>query len=323
MDNKETFTFNGSTALDKAREDYRFFETVIDVDEQKLFFPVTVGDVRVKVENVQADDRNENTIYHLTANCFSEIQGDYTLDYIISKKEYLDFLNTHKKGSFRLDMFLKYSKEDLRIRKMGKSKHIDVRMTEELFNQICKDADSCKMEPSSYIRDIVKGKRPRKALTEEEFSIMQDFVAVYRNYENFFNATKGVMQGMTPEQKLNYIIEGHAYSWWRKFLIAGLPVMQRLINGARMNQNIVWKDAQGKQLPKYDREVIALIPHGTEEYKAVFAHRPNPKRWDEKSIIDGTIQHHTPVTYGIGKWNLPNVAYWLDVAIPKQNKKED
>ncbi len=324
MDEVSKYSFNGSEALAESREDYQFYECLEDTDGNKEYIPIDVADVRVvKVETEQDNTSKKSLSYYLTVQCFSEVSGEYTLRYSIARKQYLSFVNEKKVGDFRLKMLQKYSKGDLFVRKVEGRTHIDIRMTTALHKQICADAEACKMTPSAYLRDLAKGKRPRKALTEEEFSIMQDFVAVYRNYENFFNATKGVMNGMTPQQKLEYIIEGNAYRWWRKFLIEGLPIMKRMIDGQRMYSNSVWKDAQGKQLPKYDREVIALVPHGTDEYKVVFAHRPNPKGWDGKSIIDGTIQHHTPVTYGIGKWNQPDVAYWLDVAIPKLNKKED
>lgn len=89
-----------------------------------------------------------------------------------------------------------------------------------------------------------------------------------------------------------------------------------------------WKDAQGDDLPEYEREVVALIrmdgffqipPDDPVEltYKVVFAHRPNPNGWDGKSIATGRIEHYTPKTYGKGGWNIPNVVYWLDVELPK------
>ncbi len=324
MHNNTKYTFNGSETLEKIREGFGFFEVWTGEDEQNIFIPVTVGEVRVTIEDLQSDDNTKKTpLHHLVAKCWSETSGDYKLKYNISKKEYLDFVNTHKKDEGRLNLFLKYTKTDLRLRKIPKEKHIDVRMSDDLYAQICRDADACNMKPSVYLRNLAEKKRPRKALTEEEFSFMQDFVTVYRNYENFFSATKGVMKGMTPQQKFEYIIEGNSYRWWRKFLLEGLPIMKRMIDGQRMYSNSVWKDAQGKQLPKYEREVIALVPHGTDEYKVVFAHRPNPKGWTGRNIDTGVSTHYTPQLYDIGGWNQPDVAFWLDVNIPKQEKKEE
>ena len=77
-----------------------------------------------------------------------------------------------------------------------------------------------------------------------------------------------------------------------------------------------WKDAQGDDLPEIDREVVALLNNG----KIVFAHRPDPKGWDAKSIITEKVEHYTPDTYGKGGWNIPDVKWWLDCSIPKDEE---
>lgn len=76
----------------------------------------------------------------------------------------------------------------------------------------------------------------------------------------------------------------------------------------------LWKDAQGVDLPEYDREVIVLIQamKGAPEYLEVsFAHRPNPK---EYVIVKG--EQLFAKTYGEGEWSLPNIKYWLDLDLP-------
>lgn len=91
----------------------------------------------------------------------------------------------------------------------------------------------------------------------------------------------------------------------------------------------LWKPADGDDLPKIDREVIALIrldgffqipPDEPVEltYKVVFAHRPNPDGWDGKSLTTGKVEHYTPKTYGKCGWNIPDIVYWLDVELPKE-----
>ena len=42
----------------------------------------------------------------------------------------------------------------------------------------------------------------------------------------------------------------------------------------------IWKDAQGDDLPDYDREVVVLVQHVPEysdSLRVSFGHRPNPK----------------------------------------------
>jgi len=307
MEEVSKYSFNGSEALAESREDYQFYECLEDTDGNKEYIPIDVADVRVvKVESEQEDASKKSLSYYLTVQCFSEVSGEYTLRYSIARKQYLSFVNEKKVGDFRLNILLKYSKGDLFVRKVEGRTHIDIRMTTALHKQICADAEACKMTPSAYLRDLAKGKRPRAAFTKEEFEIMGDFVKVYHNYLNFFNAANGYMKGMTPDQKLKFLIEGMAYREWRRYLIDGLPIMKRLIDGSRMRLNNTWHDAQGKKLPKIGRKVIALIQSADEPLTVAFAYRPNPKEQN---------------TFDKGKWNQSNVKYWLDVELP--NEKED
>ena len=84
---------------------------------------------------------------------------------------------------------------------------------------------------------------------------------------------------------------------------------------ANWQKENLWKPADGDDLPEMDREVIALLNNG----KVVFAHRPDPKGWDAKSIITEKVEHYTPKTYGEGGWNIHNVKWWLDCSMPRKN----
>lgn len=86
------------------------------------------------------------------------------------------------------------------------------------------------------------------------------------------------------------------------------------IMGAKWQKENLWKSADGNDLPEIDKEVIALLDNG----EVVFAHRPDPKGWDGKSITTGKVEHYTPKTFGKGGWNIPNVRCWLNVGLPKE-----
>lgn len=320
MDKKSKYTFYGSSTLTELREDHQFCERHSDVDGTPLYFPVEVGEVRVIYERPkEGEDINKPPYLHMAVQCDGEVSGVYTLDYPISKKDFLSFVDEKSDDQGRMSLLLKYSKGDLHIRKIEGTR-FTLRLDRKLMKQLDQDADACKMSTSAYVRKLLHGKRPRKAVTGEELEIMQDFVLVYRQYVNFWNAVQGTLKGMTPEQKLKYMIEGTAYKSWREFLIKGLPVMKRLIDGSRMRENLAWLPADGKKLPKFDREVIALAAHGN-ELKVVYAHRPNPRGWDGKNIDTGVVEHHIPKLYDIGKWNQPDIRYWLDVELPKPEEE--
>ena len=93
--------------------------------------------------------------------------------------------------------------------------------------------------------------------------------------------------------------------------------------GATWLQSNAWIDAQGDNLPKYDREVIVLLDRWNgvelgENMRVAFAHRPNPEGWDGKSLTTGKHEHFDVQTYGKGGWNGDGVKYWLDIELPKR-----
>lgn len=95
------------------------------------------------------------------------------------------------------------------------------------------------------------------------------------------------------------------------------------LEGAEWADNNLWKDAQGDDLPEIDREVIVLVKslpeHEDSLLKVSFAHRP-PEYWMGKSISTGEITRYEPKRYNKGGWNQPNVVYWLDVELPKEEE---
>lgn len=100
-------------------------------------------------------------------------------------------------------------------------------------------------------------------------------------------------------------------------------VKDAFITGAQWQKEHLWKDAQGDDLPEIDREVIVLVKslpeHEDSLLKVSIAHRP-PEYWMGKNIGTGEITRYEPKRYGNGSWNQPNVVYWLDVELPKEEE---
>ena len=82
--------------------------------------------------------------------------------------------------------------------------------------------------------------------------------------------------------------------------------------GAKWKAKNLWKPADGDDLPKIGREVIALLDNG----KVVYAHQPSAY-WDGKNIDTGKVTRYYPKTYDKGGWNIPNLKYWLDCPLPE------
>lgn len=96
----------------------------------------------------------------------------------------------------------------------------------------------------------------------------------------------------------------------------GYAMLDAIEFGAKWKAKNLWKSADSDDLPKIDREVIAILDNG----KVVFAHRPS-EHWDGKNIVTGKVTRYYPKTYGKGGWNIPNIKWWLDCSLP--NMEED
>lgn len=77
--------------------------------------------------------------------------------------------------------------------------------------------------------------------------------------------------------------------------------------------NNLWKPADDRELPEINREVIVLLNNN----KVCYAHRP-PEYWDGKNIATGEVIRRYPVRYDGGGWNIPDVKWWLDLDLPKE-----
>ena len=95
---------------------------------------------------------------------------------------------------------------------------------------------------------------------------------------------------------------------------ANLPKREIYIEGYNQaEKDLGWHSIE-ESLPPYDEEVIALtdMMHGKQLSSArciCYAHRPNPKGYNGKSIITGKVSHYELMTYN--GWNIEGVKYWM------------
>ena len=88
-----------------------------------------------------------------------------------------------------------------------------------------------------------------------------------------------------------------------------------------LQEEPVWKPANGDDLPEIDREVIVLTqkyPLKGSEYTVSFAHRPYKGKYIGKNLTTGNIETFENKTYDKGCWNQPDVRWWLDAELPKE-----
>jgi hypothetical protein len=75
-------------------------------------------------------------------------------------------------------------------------------------------------------------------------------------------------------------------------------------------------------LPEINEEVIALTNQMNGKTldtarRICYAHRPDPKGWDGRSLDTGEVKHYDVVTYD--GWNIPGVKFWMPLPkIPEE-----
>ena len=99
-------------------------------------------------------------------------------------------------------------------------------------------------------------------------------------------------------------------------------IKENLLSSAKEG---LWHDAQGDDLPPIDKEVIVLCNDNFGGYKVCFGHRPNPDGYYGKNLTTGEEVHkyrYEVETYGKGKWNIPDVRWWLDIELPNLEEQQ-
>jgi len=216
------YKFNGSKFLKEVDPEKGFFEvseSFMNGQRHKTFAPVTIGKVWVSGDSK----------YYLHAEVNSSVNGTYVTRFEISEKEYKKFQN-YKGDKRRLNLFNKVAGGTIVIRKIVATKHIDVRVTPEFYEELEKGAKSCRQSLSDFCRELLKGKIPRAALSEEELVMMKKLIKIRSDVFNFYSALSGAMRGLSKEERLVYLVEGQTTTWYRRYIKNALVYLDSVIN---------------------------------------------------------------------------------------------
>ena len=79
-------------------------------------------------------------------------------------------------------------------KRQNKGHHIDVRFTEEEYNQIIANANKCGMHKSNYVHDAVLGHQPKQLMTVEQEEALKSLSAARSELVGIRNALHGLPQ---------------------------------------------------------------------------------------------------------------------------------
>ena len=79
-------------------------------------------------------------------------------------------------------------------KRQNKGHHIDVRFTEEEYNQIVINANKCGMHKSNYVHDAALGHQPKQLMTEGQEEALKSLSAARSELVGIRNALHGLPQ---------------------------------------------------------------------------------------------------------------------------------
>lgn len=223
QDKETIYKISGVDFLAKYEPNKEFLAKVIVYDENRnkknCWMPITVHSIWV------TDGPNN---YQIHADIVNESETMEKV-YIITQKQYEKW-KAYKGDKGRIKILLDESKGELRLKKIVSSKHVDIRMTDNLYRELSEGAKAADQSLSEYCRDLLEGKTPRAALTPEEFDAIMDLTKLRTDIQRFKAALGGRLGQMTKEERLQYLVEGQSVIWWRKYIKQALDRLDMLIN---------------------------------------------------------------------------------------------
>lgn len=220
------YQFNADAYLKSIDSELHFYEKLeIPIDEDHF----EIAYEKISVGKVWVTTGPKNCQIHADIQSLT-LGEDVTKE--ITLEQYRRFLN-YKGEKRRLNMFLMVWKNLIFLKKEKATKHIDIRVTPDLYKELSETAKVCSKNLSDYCRDILKGKTPKAALSDEETKLILELAGLRNDIVHFRNALTGYLSGMPKEQRLSLLIEGKSLSWYRENIVRSLTLLNRFIDNIK------------------------------------------------------------------------------------------
>lgn len=222
--NTETiYKISGIDFLAEYEPDKEFLSKIIIYDENRN---EKICWVPTSVRMIWVTDGPKN--YQIHAEIMNEYESDVKV-YILTKKQY-DRWKAYKGNRRRINVLLEVSKGDLRLKKIVANKHVDIRMTDKLYRELSEGAKTAGKSISEYCRELLEGKKPRAALTPEEFDAIMDLTKLRTDIQRFKASLGEELSKVPKKERPQWLINGHVAEWWRKYIKQALDRLDLLIN---------------------------------------------------------------------------------------------
>ncbi len=231
MEQKETrYKVNGSALIEAVEPGKCFFykriNSVSDESKKYSFEAIQVLDMTIS----GGPER-----FYLHANILE--RGATCLQrqsYEISEEDYKKF-QQRKAHRFRLDLLTKASGGLIVRRKLVASKHIDIRVTPALYEQLEREAEKCKMSISEYCRQHLEGKKPVAAFSEKERNMLENISRFSSDLVHFKSALEhSFFKSMSTEERIRFLGTSEELYRYRKLINMAVNEINKLTRGKQI-----------------------------------------------------------------------------------------
>lgn len=159
------------------------------------------------------------------------VSGDICMsmhDFEISENDYKKFQQTKSKW-FRLELLSKASNGLIVTKKIVANKHIDIRVTEELYKQLSQEAEKCKIPVSEYCRKHLEGKKPVAAFTEKERDDINKILQLSSDLVHYKSALEhSFFRTLSTDERIRFLGTSDELSKFRLQINEAVQVINKL-----------------------------------------------------------------------------------------------
>ena len=127
-----------------------------------------------------------------------------------------------------IEKVLHGNKSGLCIRKWPADKMLHLKLTTKLYNTLASDSKKCGQSMSRHCTELMRGKHPRAAFSEEELELLRNLKKERSDVQLMFNAMIAELAGLPDAERMRVVINDKSYDWWREHLITALEFFDQM-----------------------------------------------------------------------------------------------
>lgn len=225
MEQKETrYKYNGLALLAALDSNKGFFYKRTDSLKRS---PRKYSFEPIKVFDVTISGGPEKFYLH----AMIAASGDICMkrnDFEISEGDYKKFQQTKSKW-FRLELLTKASNGLIVTKKVVANKHVDIRMTQELYDTLSEEAEKCKIPLSEYCRKQLEGKKPVAAFTDNELKMLENISHLSSDLVHYKAALENsFFKSLSTAERLKFLGTSEELSMFRRKINFAVSFINKL-----------------------------------------------------------------------------------------------